>query len=322
MIIKTLFILTWVAITYYYSLFGTDSIVLYTISAILLGVGHGNIGINIQHDGNHGSYTNKSWLTRTMGTTMDFIMGGSSFVWIYQHCVGHHVHTNVVGYDPDIRTAPGTEDIRRIHEGQLWHQKYSNQHKIIGYLYFVLAWKWYFQDFVVFWEKKIDKIAVGYESLLETTIFYLGKLIFPLYTIIIPIYFGVSIPRVIGTLLLWLAAEGYWLAYFFEVNHLTEKAVIVTPETLKDDWAVQQIVGSTNFAPDSVFWNSLSGGLSHQIEHHLFPTVSHIYYPEIAPIVRQACKEFNVPYMAYSSFWSAINGHFKHLKNMGKEPSR
>jgi len=134
--------------------FFSDSFIFATFSALMMGVGYANVGINVQHDANHGSYTNKSWLTRFIGLSVDFIVGGSSFVWIYQHCVGHHVHTNVIGYDPDIRAAPGTEDVRRIHEGQAWHKKYINQHKIIGFLYFVLVWKWYFQDFVVFWQKK------------------------------------------------------------------------------------------------------------------------------------------------------------------------
>jgi len=172
-----------------------------------------------------------------------------------------------------------------------------------------------------FGKKKVDKIIFGDESLLEMSIFYLGKAFFAFHAFFIPVLcFKLSIPYVIYIILLSLTSEGYWLAYFFEVNHLTDKALIVSPETLNQDWAVQQVAGSTNFSPESYFWNSFSGGLSHQIEHHLFPTVSHIYYPDIAPIVRQTCREFKVPYMVYPSFWSAINGHFEHLKNMGKEP--
>ena len=33
------------------------------------------------------------------------------------------------------------------------------------------------------------------------------------------------------------------------------------------------------------------GGLNYQIEHHLFPKVSHVHYPEISKIVMAKCKE-------------------------------
>lgn len=36
-----------------------------------------------------------------------------------------------------------------------------------------------------------------------------------------------------------------------------------------------------------------------QVEHHLFPGFCHFYYPAIAPIVQQTCKEFDVPYHCF-----------------------
>lgn len=40
----------------------------------------------------------------------------------------------------------------------------------------------------------------------------------------------------------------------------------------------------------------LMGGINFQIEHHLFPSMSHMLYAEIAPIVQAACAEFDIPY--------------------------
>lgn len=54
-----------------------------------------------------------------------------------------------------------------------------------------------------------------------------------------------------------------------------------------------------------------------QVEHHLFPGISQYYYPEIAPIVKQTCKEFNIPFRYENTFAAALLEHFKYLKQMG-----
>jgi len=61
------------------------------------------------------------------------------------------------------------------------------------------------------------------------------------------------------------------------------------------------------------------GGLNFQIEHHLFPRVSHVHYPALSPIVQQTCREFNVPYITYPTFGKAVLSHLRHLRDMGRE---
>lgn len=59
------------------------------------------------------------------------------------------------------------------------------------------------------------------------------------------------------------------------------------------------------------------GGLNFQIEHHLFPKISHIHYPAISDIIRQTCKEFGIEYIEYPKVRYAIASHVNHLKAMG-----
>lgn len=105
----------------------------------------------------------------------------------------------------------------------------------------------------------------------------------------------------------------------FQVNHVTEMAQRFHTDKagiVHEDWAKIQVMGSTNFASGSWLWNHLSGGLNHQIEHHLFPTISHIHYPMLQPIVQKTCQEFDVPYHSYESFWAAIKSHFALLYSL------
>ena len=61
--------------------------------------------------------------------------------------------------------------------------------------------------------------------------------------------------------------------------------------------------------------NWFTGGLNHQIEHHIFPHISHIHYTDIAKIVKKTAKEFNLPYNEYKTTRSALFSHFQISKN-------
>jgi linoleoyl-CoA desaturase len=63
------------------------------------------------------------------------------------------------------------------------------------------------------------------------------------------------------------------------------------------------------------------GGLNFQVEHHLFPKISHIHYPAISKIVEKKCKEFNLPYNYYPTVGKALASHFRTMKALGKKPS-
>ena len=87
--------------------------------------------------------------------------------------------------------------------------------------------------------------------------------------------------------------------------------------TIENEWAIHQINTTTNFATKQRWHNWFWGGLNFQIEHHLFPRISHIHYPAISKIVKQTCKEFNVAYNEFPTVVSAIYSHLMHLKALG-----
>lgn len=50
---------------------------------------------------------------------------------------------------------------------------------------------------------------------------------------------------------------------------------------------------------------ALYGGINYQIEHHLFPTLSHVHYSAIQPVVRKTCAEFGIPYVDHPTVGAA-----------------
>ena len=118
---------------------------------------------------------------------------------------------------------------------------------------------------------------------------------------------------------------GWTLALLFQVAHVAPEAAFPVVDSsdgrskLHQGWAALQVTTTKNFSTDSLLWTHLSGGLNYQIEHHLFPCVYHLHYPSIHPIVKETCKDFDVPYYSYPSFWDALKAHFVHLKKVGRE---
>lgn len=107
-------------------------------------------------------------------------------------------------------------------------------------------------------------------------------------------------------------------AFESSIMNSNKKAAAV-PEVPYNDWAAVQCQTSVNWSPGSWFWNHFSGGLSHQIEHHLFPSICHTNYAYIQDVVESTCKEYGVPYQSEPNLWVAYGKMLNHLKFLGME---
>ena len=68
-----------------------------------------------------------------------------------------------------------------------------------------------------------------------------------------------------------------------------------TDSETRGHWYFRQVLGSANITGGRLF-HILSGNLSHQIEHHLFPDLPAARYPKIAPQVQEICERYGLPY--------------------------
>lgn len=321
MYMKTALILT----GYVLSIYGTfyvdfSNILVSTACAVCLGFCTGSIGVSIQHDANHGAYSNNPTLNKYMGWTLD-VMGASSYVWKQQHVVGHHVYTNVDGLDPDIRVSD--PDVRRLTERQPWRPYQVYQHLYLGILYGALSIKSILlDDFSNMSKKSVGPVPFTTMTQEEKIVFWSGKAFWLTHFVLLPLAFT---PHSWGELLfLGLTAQlvtGWMLAFMFQVNHVTEDVVFFKGDDagrISRGWAMSQVEGTSDFSHDSWLWLHISGGLNFQAIHHLFPGVCHVHYPKIAPIVKDVCKEFDVRYVVYPTFTSAVKSHLDYLKKVGK----
>lgn len=122
-----------------------------------------------------------------------------------------------------------------------------------------------------------------------------------------------------------LAEIGCRISIVFQLAHVVEETTfplaIQPPEKMEDEWALHQLKTTANFGTQSKFITWWAGGLNFQVEHHLFPKISHIHYPAISKIVKQTCRELGIPYLEHHTMREAIRSHIAHLKLMGHKPS-
>jgi len=291
------------------------------ILSTVLGFTLACIGFNVMHDANHGSYSSSERLNNLLGLTLN-ALGGNSFIWKFKHNIIHHTYPNVDGIDDDIAKSP----FIRMCSTQRWVPAHRVQHIYTPLLYAISTILWVlFQDFEKYFRRKIHQTAMAPMKLQDHFIFWISKVMYLFFYIALPVF-------LIGWtnwLLFFVTMHvglGLTLAVVFQLAHVVEETTfefVASDETMRieNEWAIHQVKTTSNFSPNSPIISWLVGGLNYQIEHHLFPRVSHVHYPALSKIVKEKCKEFGLPYNCIPSMHKAVASHFRLIRLLGKKPA-
>ena len=289
------------------------------VSYLIMGLGNSGIGLCVMHDANHGSYSKRKWVNTLMEYSMNMI-GASSFTWKIQHNVLHHSYTNIYELDEDIDDKPF---LRLSPEGKLkWYHKF--QHYYAPLLYSLATLSWVTQkDFkqLINYNKSGMTERCGFNPTREWFIMLFSKTFYYFYMLILPILLGIPIWVAILGFVLMHMVSGLVITTIFQLAHVVEgpeHSDIPHDGKMDNTWAIHQLKSTANFACSNKIITFLVGGLNFQIEHHLFPTISHIHYEKISKIVKKTAEEFNLPYYEYSKFHEAVASHIKILRLLGQ----
>jgi linoleoyl-CoA desaturase len=280
-----------------------------------------SIGFNIMHDACHGSYSKKTWINNLMGLSLN-MLGGNAFIWKFKHNIIHHTYTNIDGIDDDIAKSP----VMRHCESQKWVRAHRFQHIYAVILYAVSSFAWVsMMDFTKYFKRKIHNTQLQKMDFTEHIIFWLSKGVYVLFYIVIPVYFVGWQAWAVGFSCMHIML-GLTLALVFQLAHVVEDVAFVfapgtEPQKIEEEWAVHQVCTTANFAPRNKLISWFVGGLNYQIEHHLFPKVSHIHYPAIAGIVKNVCMEHQIHYNEFKTMTAAIASHFRMMRMLGRKPN-
>jgi linoleoyl-CoA desaturase len=315
-ILFALYILPFVAI------FVFDLSIFWTLACyFLMGAGKAGLGFNVMHDSNHGSFSEKKWLNNLFSYTMDMV-GGNAVAWKIQHNILHHTYTNVYGHDEDIHDKPF---LRLSPEGK-WSKYHKFQHYYAILLYGMATLSWVsvkdFRQMAIYRkEGLLEKIGVKPTAVYINLV--IGKVLY--------LFAFIALPLIIGHHSWYIYIIGFFIMHFvaglittlvFQLAHVVEETDFIKPDEenhLENSWAIHQLLTTSNFAPKNSILGWYIGGLNYQIEHHLFPQISHVHYAGIAPIVRKTALEFNIPYYQTETFMAAVVSHWKMLRQLGRQ---
>jgi linoleoyl-CoA desaturase len=315
--IKAVILMLGFSFVYIHLVFFTPGAFWAITESVLLGGLVAAIGFNVMHDGAHGSFSKYKWLNSFAAFSLN-ILGGNSFMWNMKHNVIHHAYTNVDGVDDDIDIQPWM----RMSSTQKKYKLHKYQHIYFWLLYSLLYILWIFVlDYQKYFKSKVGNMQLKKMSLNDHLVFWGFKLFHAFLFIGLPIYM-VGFTSWVISFVIFTSFAGLVLSLVFQLAHTVEHTAFPVPNEmtgkLDDEWAVHQIKTTANFATGNKVVSWLVGGLNFQIEHHLFPKISHVHYPQISKIIKQACQEHGLQYIEYPRVRYAVASHVMFLKQMGR----
>lgn len=315
--LKTSILYIWTVAAYLLILFGnlpTPGIIICLIS---LAISVDGIGFNVMHDAIHGSYSNNPRINKFMSHSIDLI-GGNSYFWYWKHNYLHHTYPNIKGHDEDIEVGA----LARIcpHNKRYFFHRF--QHIYIWFLYGFISVKWHFwDDYCKFAKGSINGVKIKRPKGYDLAVLFIGKAIFYTFVLVIPSFFFPFYKVLLGYLFAAFI-QGVIMSVVFQLAHCHEEAEFPLskndPPEMETSWTVHQLETTANFARNNKLLNWYIGGLNYQIEHHLFPRISHINYPALSKIVEKTCRDYGIRYFSFDTLGSSLNSHYTWLYKLGR----
>jgi linoleoyl-CoA desaturase len=281
----------------------------------LFGLLQATIGFNVMHDANHGSFSEKRWVNSIMSLTAN-MMGSNAWFWKQKHNIIHHTYTNVDGMDEDI----GKTFFLRMCPSQKQRKMHRYQYLYCLPLYTLASIMMFISDFTRYFEGKILGTSLKKMALSEHFLFWTGKITYAFLYIVLPSLVIGFIPTVIGFIIMH-ATLGLALSVVFQLAHVVEITHFVDAREeelhIEDEWAIHQVLTTADFATNNKVLSWFTGGLNFQVEHHLFPRISHVHYPVIHEFVKKTCNDFSVRFNSYPSMTAALRSHLQFMKQLG-----
>jgi fatty acid desaturase len=213
--------------------------------------------------------------------------------WKYSHNYIHHTYTNILGKDRDIGYG-----ILRMDEDQKWRP----QHLLnpVNALLLMLMFEWG----VALHDLEVENLIAGKRKMSDNKPLYPGLirkirnqtikdyLLFPALT-------GPLFPLTLAGNATANLVRNIWAFNIIFCGHFPAGVATFSQEECEDEtrghWYYRQLLGSANITGGKLF-HLMSGNLSHQIEHHLFPDLPARRYPELSVEVQEICERYGLQY--------------------------
>ncbi|WP_067534879.1 fatty acid desaturase family protein [Nocardia crassostreae] len=274
------------------ALFGSKNRWAWLAGTALLSVAKIIENMELGHNISHGQW---DWMNdpEIHSTTWEWDMTGTSAQWKAAHNYSHHTYTNILDMDEDLGFG-----ILRMTRDEEWRP--INLAQPFANLILAATFEWgialhdlsamkehmgvphgqiFSEPNKDFWKKAGRQVAKDF-------------VIFPALTG--PAWKSTLKANATANLI-----RNLWAYAVIFCGHFPDGAEKFTVEQFENEtrgeWYLRQMLGSANFKAGPVM-GFMSGNLSYQIEHHLFPDIPSNRYPEVSVKVRELCDKYDLPY--------------------------
>jgi linoleoyl-CoA desaturase len=256
------------------------------------------VGTNT-HTSTHYGTSNRRWVNLALSYFgYPMFLGLSATYWWHKHVVLHHPSPNVVGVDSDTDLLPwfaftvdevqASSGLRRFYYERLQFWLFPFALAVNTFSIQKGGWAHLIR---MLRDSKRRRSAhwIDLGAMIMHYVIWIG----------VPLIFW-PLPAVVGFYLLRNIVLGYAMYAILAPGHFPAEAQRTTDEARRsEDFFAVQTAGTVSFRTGLV-GRFLCSGLEYQVEHHLFPNVSHVHYPEISVAVQKFCAEQGLPYRSYS----------------------
>jgi NADPH-dependent stearoyl-CoA 9-desaturase len=254
--------------------------------------------MEVGHNVLHGQY---DWMNDPAfnSQTYDWDIACHPQNWRQTHNIEHHSHTNVLGKDDDYGYG-----LLRLSPDQRWYKFHLLQPLWCALLMLLFQWGVAIQDMKL---GRYFKGKMSLSELKERAAPFLQKSARQLFKdyVLFPVLAFFNWPRVLLGNLAANLIRNVWTNVIIFCGHFTEHAHVYTKAEVENEtrgaWYLRQMQGSSNLVGSRYFY-LMTGHLSHQIEHHLFPDIPAPRYIEMAPKVKAICLKYGIHYNAAGFF--------------------
>ena len=284
------------------------------LAALSLAFAASALGFGVFHDANHRTLFRRPISNLRAARFCSMLLGPSRHFWVHKHQGLHHRQPNVLGWDDDLETRGRL----RLSPACAWEPHFRRQ-ELKALLYYGLnTVEWLFwKDLRCFMGGRLNKWHALELDKQERAEFLIFKGLY-LLLFVAPPFFALPLMRAAAAFILFHFALSWVLAVVFQLAHLTP-GMQFDGVRVGDDWALHQLRTTADFATGSRLTTWLTGGLNHQIEHHLFPNVAHSHYSGLRPIVRAVAERQGVHCHDLGGIFSALRQHFALLKSLSAQ---
>ena len=274
--------------------------------------------MEIGHNVMHGQW---DWMNDPTihSSTWDWDTASPAAAWKHSHNYVHHTYTNIVGKDKDV----GYE-ILRVDPSQPWNPVYLLQPLYNVVLMGLFEWGVALHDLDFEKIRKGEKSksqlrdelkAIGVKARRQITKDYM----------VYPALSGKGWKQTLWADVTANIVRNVWSHAIIFCGHFPDQTYTFTEEEVADEtrggWFVRQLIGAANIDGSDLF-HFMSGNLSFQVEHHLYPDMPSSRYKQIAPKVKAVCDKWGLPYNTgpFRKQWGSVQRTIIRLAFPGGAP--